>query len=678
MINPFSNPSYLLPPLISVAVTLALLTLVLFTTRRDFNTWIFCGFLFSVALWSLLTFGMRFSPDIDHALPWTRALSVPAFAVFVFYYHFTLSYTNTRGKRGFLLAAYLLLVVVAALAPTDLVVKGVRLEHYGYAPITGVVTLLLYAAGPVLVTGGAYNLLKRYKVASSYEERNRLLYLVVAAAFPVLGGGLDAFSNLPPLAIWSNLIFCILCSVAILKYHLLDIRIVVRKTLVYLILGATVAIPYVGILHLVHYISGPRLEPWWGHAIVILVLAIVLRPLYSRAQGLVDRAFYRDRYDKLRALERFSQEAHSIISVEELGSKLVQLLGSALRSSSAGLLLAAEGSRGFRLASSTGLDNPPSGIVLRTGSPLVKWLTIHHDILSSKEAAIVPQLQSLSPGGKNILNRMEAALYVPIETRQGELSGILVLGQKLSQQSYSSEDRELLKTLTSHVAMALENAQLYHNATQRQQALQASLEEKEVLLREIHHRVKNNLQVISSLLNLQAGYIEDERYAEMFKESQERVKSMALVHEKLYQSKDLARVDFAGYIESMVQELRRSYGSEGAGIGIKTEVENIRLGVDYAIPCGLIINELVSNSLKHAFPQGEGGEVRIAMRQVGEDGIELEVSDNGAGISESVEVRNSESLGLRLVSILAEEQLGGEMELDRNEGTRFRIRFRVE
>ncbi len=210
-----------------------------------------------------------------------------------------------------------------------------------------------------------------------------------------------------------------------------------------------------------------------------------------------------------------------------------------------------------------------------------------------------------------------------------------------------------------------------------EESLKASLEEKEVLLKEVHHRVKNNLQVISSLLKLQSGYIEEERYAEMFKESQERVKSMALVHEKLYQSEDLARIDFAGYIESMVEELRRSYGSERAGIGIKMEVGNVRLGINYAIPCGLIINELVSNSLKHAFLEGKRGEVRIAMRQVSGDEVELEVSDNGAGIPESVDVRNAKSLGLRLVSILAEDQLGGEMELDRTEGTKFRIRFRV-
>jgi len=125
------------------------------------------------------------------------------------------------------------------------------------------------------------------------------------------------------------------------------------------------------------------------------------------------------------------------------------------------------------------------------------------------------------------------------------------------------------------------------------------------------------------------------------------------------------------------RQLLRSYGSEAARVAIKAEVEDIRLGVDQAIPCGLIINELVSNSLKHAFLEGEGGEIRIAMRQVGEDEVELEVSDNGIGLPESVGVRNAESLGLRLVSMLAEDQLVGEIKVDRGKGTRFRIGFRV-
>jgi PAS domain S-box-containing protein len=216
--------------------------------------------------------------------------------------------------------------------------------------------------------------------------------------------------------------------------------------------------------------------------------------------------------------------------------------------------------------------------------------------------------------------------------------------------------------------------------TERKKAeerINASLNEKEVLLQEIHHRVKNNLQVMSSLLKLQSGYIKDERYAEMLKESQNRVKTMALIHEKLYQSEDLARIDLGGYIKSLVRGLFSAYGAEAGRIALRTEVEDISLGVDYAMPCGLVINELVSNSLKHAFPDGKKGEIKIAMRPIGRNEVELVVSDNGIGIPASLDFRNAESLGLRLVSMLAEDQLGGQVELDRTCGTRFEIRFGV-
>jgi len=212
---------------------------------------------------------------------------------------------------------------------------------------------------------------------------------------------------------------------------------------------------------------------------------------------------------------------------------------------------------------------------------------------------------------------------------------------------------------------------------QTEQRIKASLMEKQVLLQEIHHRVKNNLQVMSSLLKLQSRQIGDERYAEMLNESQNRVKTMALIHEKLYQAEDLARIDLGGYVKSLVRGLFSAYGSEAARITLRTEVEGIRLGVNYAMPCGLVINELVSNSLKHAFPKGKKGEIKIAMRPIGENEVELVVSDNGVGIPEGLEFGNPESLGLRLVTMLVEDQLGGQVELDRTEGTRFQIRFGV-
>jgi PAS domain S-box-containing protein len=207
--------------------------------------------------------------------------------------------------------------------------------------------------------------------------------------------------------------------------------------------------------------------------------------------------------------------------------------------------------------------------------------------------------------------------------------------------------------------------------------IKASLEEKEILLREIHHRVKNNMQVVISLLSLQSDKIKDQQYVEMLKESQDRIKSMALIHEKLYQSKDFANIDFDGYVKALVNSLFVSHGANPDKIASKIEIKDISLGLDYAIPCGLIINELVSNSLKYAFPNEREGEIGIGLQKTSENEVELTVSDNGIGIPEELDFGTIESLGLDLVKVLAEHQLGGKIELKRAGGTSFSIRFTV-
>ncbi|MBA3018841.1 MAG: PAS domain S-box protein [Proteobacteria bacterium] len=200
--------------------------------------------------------------------------------------------------------------------------------------------------------------------------------------------------------------------------------------------------------------------------------------------------------------------------------------------------------------------------------------------------------------------------------------------------------------------------------------------EKEVLLREIHHRVKNNMQVISSLLKLQSRSIKDKRSVEMLKESQDRIRSMALVHEKLYKSKNLTNIDFNEYIEHLVQTLFRSYAVNREKIRLKLNIERVMLKIDKAIPCGLIVNELVLNSLKHAFADGDKGEIEVSLVFINENEVELFVSDNGIGVPEGMDFKNSESLGLKLVNILT-DQINGKLYLDQSKGTKFQIRFKM-
>jgi len=203
--------------------------------------------------------------------------------------------------------------------------------------------------------------------------------------------------------------------------------------------------------------------------------------------------------------------------------------------------------------------------------------------------------------------------------------------------------------------------------------LRNSLSEKEILLKEIHHRVKNNLQIVSSMLNLQMNQISDPRALELFQESQSRVRSIALFHEKLYQSKDLARVDVAEYLKGLATGLFATYGVDPDRLQLSVRADDVPLGVDAAISCGLIVNELVSNSLKHAFPNGRHGTVRVNLRTAGLDAL-LEVADDGIGFPGHIDFRNPAALGLKLASIFA-EQLGGTIELDRSAGTRFTVTF---
>jgi two-component sensor histidine kinase len=197
---------------------------------------------------------------------------------------------------------------------------------------------------------------------------------------------------------------------------------------------------------------------------------------------------------------------------------------------------------------------------------------------------------------------------------------------------------------------------------------------QDALLKEVHHRVKNNLQVIASLLNLQSRQVRDAQTVEMFKESQNRVQAMALIHERLYQSNDATRVDFESYLHTLMAYLFASYGSSNTAIALTLNVDHITFGIDTAIPCGLIVHELVANALKHAFPGSKPGEIHLDLRAGDTGRYTLRVHDNGDGFPENVDFRRVESLGLKLVNILT-QQLDGVIELQRNGGTTFTITF---
>ncbi len=213
--------------------------------------------------------------------------------------------------------------------------------------------------------------------------------------------------------------------------------------------------------------------------------------------------------------------------------------------------------------------------------------------------------------------------------------------------------------------------------TKRKEAeeqLKNALRENEILLRELHHRVKNNMQIISSLLRLQARNIKNKKLHESFKSCQNRIRSMALIHEKFYKSKDLTRIELDKYIQALTIHLFHTYGVAPNTIKLTTEMDNVHIEINRAISLGLITNELVSNSLRHAFPNGKKGEIRIELHKSFNSKFELVIGDNGVGIPKNIDLSNTRSLGIQLVNDLV-RQLDGQVDLKRDKGTTFQITF---
>jgi len=283
--------------------------------------------------------------------------------------------------------------------------------------------------------------------------------------------------------------------------------------------------------------------------------------------------------------------------------------------------------------------------------------------------------------GRNILDFVkEEDRPRTVEDFKKALQGELVLNSeytflKKNRTTFKGEVAIALTTESGGKPMAL-NMVLrdISRLKEKEEEIKRLLEEKDALLREGHHRMKNNMQVILSLLGLQAGKTKNEKIREVFRAIQRRVKSMVLIHEKLSHSKDMSKIDFSDYLRRLAAYLFSAYGKEKSRVKMELAVNEFSLDIDRAILCGLIVNELVSNSLKYAFPNGKGGAISIQMSEELDGRWRLVVRDNGVGLGRDFDVANEETLGMQLVMALV-KQLNGHLEVRREEGTEFIITF---
>ena len=292
-------------------------------------------------------------------------------------------------------------------------------------------------------------------------------------------------------------------------------------------------------------------------------------------------------------------------------------------------------------------DEPPYSSVIVEPKPL---------FVDGHDASSVPHMAEFG---------LKSLAIIPL-CRYDQIIGALNVGS-FKRHIFSQAEKDLLVAIGNEVGVVIAKLQA-------DELIKASLKERETLLKEIHHRVKNNMQIISSLLSLQAAQATERETVDMLDESQRRIRSMALIHEKLYRSGSLAEIDFGDYVESLIDELLRMCNVAEGAITITTDIENVRLGVDTAVPCALLINELVSNCLKHAFPDGRTGDVTVALQRAN-GAHTLTVADNGVGFPADLDFRATDSLGMQLVVTLV-GQLDGTITLDRTNGTTFISTFK--
>lgn len=458
--NPLSDPSYLFPPLLAAGAAIVLAIAVGQRARHHAPHRYFAIFLVGVAAWSFLTFAMRGSPDAAHALAWERLMILAPLACAPLFYFFTRSYTRHRISARTWLPFAMFLGLAALLSLSGHLVTGVSVESYGFAPVFTTWFYLFAGAAYVWIALGIWTLYRATRSSSEYEERNRLLYMLIGSAFPVAGTVIDLFPSVYPASIIGNLVFALTTTIAMRRYRLLDVGLVIRKGAAYIAMSALVATPYVAAIVVVSDLfHGGKTQPVIN-LVLLVVLALVLQPLWRRVQLAVDRVFFRDRWDSFRALEQFTHRSHSIADLDRPAAELVEIIRSAVGADGVALFAPAQ-QGGFEAVAFSGRQGVAT-LHLEESGPIARWLAREQRPLRYGDLDRDPGLRLLRDQVHARFEEARVALLVPLKIRD-RISGIVALGPKLAETPYSSQELALLELVAKQTSVLLDDARLYEN-----------------------------------------------------------------------------------------------------------------------------------------------------------------------------------------------------------------------
>jgi putative nucleotidyltransferase with HDIG domain len=466
--------AYLLIPVMEVAFCLVLLVLLVIRGKHHVARKPFFLFLLSMALWGLFIYMMRRESDLTTALLWERMVFVAIFSASILFYTFTTSLTGTRPRRWLHYLPYGLYVVCLALIPTRLMVSGMQVMWYGKAPIIGPLFPAYVISVYMPLTLGMVILVRQGRHSSNVDEKIRLQYIVAGIIAMFIGGTTDYLPvlgiSMYPLGIVGNILFCVLATVAMLRYNLLETKIMFRKGIAYVMVGVLVLGIFGGMILLLNSVFHAALNPVSLTVTIVSVLVALLvftffQPMLPLLQRIVDRWFYRERYDHLQNLKRFTSETRDMIDLKQLASSLVTAIANGMQSRYVYLLLPSLKTGDFVTHSYYG-QNPSGHLTLRASSLLVLAMKYEDEPVDVNDIEVLPALKGLANEEKATLVKNQVEVMVPLKTGD-RLVGILLIGGRLSSKHYSIEDRQLLHKVSQEVAVSIENALAYESIQQK-------------------------------------------------------------------------------------------------------------------------------------------------------------------------------------------------------------------
>jgi len=472
--------TYLLTPLIEFTFCVALLVVLMVSGKRHIARRPFSLFLVFMALWGFFIFMMRSSSNLLDALFWEKFVLAAILSAAIFFYRFTIAFTGTRPRRQVVYPLYIFYFTFLALIPTGLVVNGMQMMWYGKAPVIGPLFFpyALCAYAPMVLS--LRMLIRHRRQSRIIDERIRDQYIIVGIAAMFIGATTDYLPalgiNMYPLGIIGNILFCLVATIAMLRYDLLEMKVVLRKGATYSLTSILIFGIFGSLIFLLSNFFHDFMSPFslTITIVAVFIAASIFQPVLSRLQHTVDRWFFRERYDHIQTLRRFTQETRGDLDLEQLSTSLVTAVANGMHSYGVYLLLPSPVTGNYGTYSYCG-QKSKGRLHFSAHSPLIATMKQQDSVVDNNDIDIIPSLISLTDSDRQTLARNNIELLVPLKN-DGQLAGLLLLSNKISHEPYSNEERRLLQIVSADVAVNIDNANLYEGMKRKHSELQKAMD----------------------------------------------------------------------------------------------------------------------------------------------------------------------------------------------------------